>query len=177
MGGKAIETLVGAVVVVVAIGFFVFAYNKSDVARVNGYTLTGAFASVGSLKPAGFSEMMVPTGCGEGAAGSMEVDRSGGGMDTGAESGGCSGADVSACISGDLGSVEVDCAARSSVADWTRVSVGRVAIEWSGVFAASSLATSAVSRAPSSVGSSVPVWTEASAVTAAKPSGDVPEDA
>ena len=51
MGGKAIETLVGAVVVVVAIGFFIFAYNKSDVARVNGYTVTGAFASVGSLKP------------------------------------------------------------------------------------------------------------------------------
>jgi len=51
MGSKTIETLVGAVVVVAAVVFFVFAYNKSDVARVSGYQVTGVFSSVGSLKP------------------------------------------------------------------------------------------------------------------------------
>jgi phospholipid/cholesterol/gamma-HCH transport system substrate-binding protein len=51
MGSKTVETLVGAVVVAAAIIFFIFAYNKSDVARVSGYTLTGSFNSVGSLKP------------------------------------------------------------------------------------------------------------------------------
>ena len=51
MGTKTIETLVGAVVVAAAIVFFMFAYNKSDVARVNGYTVSGSFNSVGSLKP------------------------------------------------------------------------------------------------------------------------------
>ena len=51
MGSKTVETLVGAVVVAAAIIFFVFAYNKSDIARVNGYQVTGTFDSVGSLKP------------------------------------------------------------------------------------------------------------------------------
>jgi phospholipid/cholesterol/gamma-HCH transport system substrate-binding protein len=51
MGSKTVETLVGAVVVAAAIFFFIFAYNKSDVARVSGYNLTGSFSSVGSLKP------------------------------------------------------------------------------------------------------------------------------
>ena len=51
MGSKTVETLVGAVVVVAAVVFFVFAYNKSDVARVSGYQVTGVFSSVGSLKP------------------------------------------------------------------------------------------------------------------------------
>lgn len=51
MGSKTVETLVGAAVVAAAIVFFIFAYNKSDVASVNGYTVTGAFSSVGSLKP------------------------------------------------------------------------------------------------------------------------------
>jgi phospholipid/cholesterol/gamma-HCH transport system substrate-binding protein len=51
MGSKTVETLVGAVVIIVAVVFFVFAYNKADVARVSGYELSGIFSSVGSLKP------------------------------------------------------------------------------------------------------------------------------
>lgn len=51
MGSKTFETLIGAVVIAVAVGFFVFAYGKADVARVQGYSVTADFATVGGLKP------------------------------------------------------------------------------------------------------------------------------
>ena len=51
MGSKTLETLIGAVVVAVAVIFFFFAYDKADVARVEGITVTADFSTVGSLKP------------------------------------------------------------------------------------------------------------------------------
>ena len=51
MGSKTLETLIGAAVIVVAIVFFVFAYDKADVGDVNGYTVTADFQTVGGLKP------------------------------------------------------------------------------------------------------------------------------
>lgn len=51
MGSKTLETLIGAVVVAVAVIFFVFAYGKADVGRVSGITVTADFATVGGLKP------------------------------------------------------------------------------------------------------------------------------
>ena len=51
MGGKTVETLIGAVVIAVAIGFFFFAYGKADVGRVDGITVTADFSTVGGLKP------------------------------------------------------------------------------------------------------------------------------
>lgn len=44
------ETLLGAFVVVVAIGFFVFSTDKADVNSVGGYTVTADFSSVGGLR-------------------------------------------------------------------------------------------------------------------------------
>jgi phospholipid/cholesterol/gamma-HCH transport system substrate-binding protein len=51
MGSKTLETLIGAVVIAVAVIFFFFAYDKADVARVEGITVTADFSTVGSLKP------------------------------------------------------------------------------------------------------------------------------
>jgi len=51
MGSKTLETLIGAVVIAVAVIFFFFAYNKADVARVEGITVTADFSTVGALKP------------------------------------------------------------------------------------------------------------------------------
>ena len=50
MGSKTLETLIGAVVIAVAVIFFFFAYDKADVARVEGITVTADFSTVGSLK-------------------------------------------------------------------------------------------------------------------------------
>jgi len=50
MGAKSFETLVGAAVLVVAAFFFVFAYNKADVAQVSGSSYQAIFPSVGGLK-------------------------------------------------------------------------------------------------------------------------------
>jgi len=50
MGAKSLETLVGAAVVIVAAFFFVFAYNKADVAGVKGYSVRAEFNSIGGLK-------------------------------------------------------------------------------------------------------------------------------
>ncbi|MBT5433281.1 MAG: outer membrane lipid asymmetry maintenance protein MlaD [Alphaproteobacteria bacterium] len=50
MGAKTLETLVGAVVVIVAVCFFIFAYNKADVAGVKGYSVRAEFNSIGGLK-------------------------------------------------------------------------------------------------------------------------------
>lgn len=51
MGSKTLETLIGAIVIAVAVVFFVFAYGKADVARVQGFSVTADFATVGGLKP------------------------------------------------------------------------------------------------------------------------------
>ncbi len=50
MGAKSLETLVGAVVLVVAGLFFVFAYTKADVTNVSGYSVYAEFSNVGALK-------------------------------------------------------------------------------------------------------------------------------
>jgi phospholipid/cholesterol/gamma-HCH transport system substrate-binding protein len=51
MGSKTLETLIGAVVIAVAVIFFVFAYGKADVGRVDGISVTADFSTVGGLKP------------------------------------------------------------------------------------------------------------------------------
>lgn len=38
-----VETLMGAVVLIVALSFFIFAYNKSDVSMEDGYNITAKF--------------------------------------------------------------------------------------------------------------------------------------
>lgn len=43
MSGNLVETLIGAVVLVVAVFFLLFAYNKADVRAVSGYPLTAKF--------------------------------------------------------------------------------------------------------------------------------------
>jgi len=50
MGAKSFETLVGAAVLLVAVAFLVFAYNKADVADISGYSVKAEFNSVGGLK-------------------------------------------------------------------------------------------------------------------------------
>lgn len=49
MGRNLIETIMGAVVLVVAAFFLVFAYTHADLKEVTGYPLTAQFASVGGL--------------------------------------------------------------------------------------------------------------------------------
>jgi len=44
------ETLIGAVVILVAAGFLFFAYSKSTVRAVEGYNISAKFTSVGSLR-------------------------------------------------------------------------------------------------------------------------------
>ncbi len=44
-----VETLIGAIVLVVAIGFFTYAYSRADVGTVSGYTINADFTGVGSL--------------------------------------------------------------------------------------------------------------------------------
>lgn len=44
-----VETLIGAIVLVVAIGFFSYAYSRADVGTVSGYTVNADFTGVGSL--------------------------------------------------------------------------------------------------------------------------------
>lgn len=46
-----VETLIGAVVLVVAIGFFTYAYSTADVGTVSGYQVQADFSSVGTLGP------------------------------------------------------------------------------------------------------------------------------
>lgn len=50
MSRNALETLIGAVVLLVAIWFVAFAYTKSDVKTVDGYSVTAVFTGIGSLK-------------------------------------------------------------------------------------------------------------------------------
>jgi phospholipid/cholesterol/gamma-HCH transport system substrate-binding protein len=49
MGGTLLETLLGAVVVIVAAGFLVFAFGVSDVGAVKGYELVAKFDRVDGL--------------------------------------------------------------------------------------------------------------------------------
>lgn len=49
MSRSLVETLLGAVVLAVAIGFVVFAYTRSSVATVSGYEITARFDRVDGL--------------------------------------------------------------------------------------------------------------------------------
>ena len=51
MGERTLETLVGAVVLAVATGFLVFAYDRADVSGGGGYELSADFTNVGGLRP------------------------------------------------------------------------------------------------------------------------------
>ena len=50
MSRSLVETVLGAVVLVVALGFLAFAYTTSDVADPGGYRLEAAFASIGGVQ-------------------------------------------------------------------------------------------------------------------------------
>lgn len=49
MGRNVIETIMGAVVLLVAGFFLVFAYSQADLGTVKGYKVSASFASVGGL--------------------------------------------------------------------------------------------------------------------------------
>ena len=49
MGGNLVETLIGAVVLVVAAGFLLFAYGRTDVGAVAGYEVIAKFERVDGL--------------------------------------------------------------------------------------------------------------------------------
>jgi phospholipid/cholesterol/gamma-HCH transport system substrate-binding protein len=51
MGRNLVETLMGAVVLIVAALFLVFAYSRADVGEVKGYTLRASFDRVDGVKP------------------------------------------------------------------------------------------------------------------------------
>jgi phospholipid/cholesterol/gamma-HCH transport system substrate-binding protein len=51
MANNAIETVMGAVVLVVAGGFLYFAYDKSNVKPIDGYTLTASFSNISGIAP------------------------------------------------------------------------------------------------------------------------------
>jgi phospholipid/cholesterol/gamma-HCH transport system substrate-binding protein len=53
MGRNLIETIMGAVVLLVAAFFLVFAYRQADIGAVKGYPVSAAFASVGGLPNGG----------------------------------------------------------------------------------------------------------------------------
>ena len=50
MGRSVFETILGAVVLAIAALFLVFAYNRSDLKKVKGYTVTANFPMVDGLK-------------------------------------------------------------------------------------------------------------------------------
>ena len=49
MGGNVVETLIGAVVLVVAVAFLTFAYGRADVGAVAGYEVVARFERVDGL--------------------------------------------------------------------------------------------------------------------------------
>ena len=51
MSRNLLETLLGAIVLIVAIGFLLFAYNTSQVERDGGYELIARFDKVDGLEP------------------------------------------------------------------------------------------------------------------------------
>ncbi|NBB71136.1 MAG: outer membrane lipid asymmetry maintenance protein MlaD [Alphaproteobacteria bacterium] len=50
MSRSLVETVLGAVVLVVALGFLVYAYTTSDVADPGGYRLEAAFSGIGAVQ-------------------------------------------------------------------------------------------------------------------------------
>jgi phospholipid/cholesterol/gamma-HCH transport system substrate-binding protein len=50
MGGNLVETLIGAVVLVVAGVFLVFAYNRAEIGSVDGYELSAKFQKVDGIR-------------------------------------------------------------------------------------------------------------------------------
>ena len=50
MGGNLVETLIGAVVLLVAVVFLIFAYNKAGVAKVEGYEVIAKFNKVDGIR-------------------------------------------------------------------------------------------------------------------------------
>lgn len=50
MSRSLVETVLGAVILVIAIGFVVYAYTTSDVADPGGYRLEAAFSSIGAVQ-------------------------------------------------------------------------------------------------------------------------------
>ena len=51
MGNNLVETLTGAVVLAVAVVFLLFAYEKAEVAAVEGYAVTARFEKFDGVKP------------------------------------------------------------------------------------------------------------------------------
>jgi phospholipid/cholesterol/gamma-HCH transport system substrate-binding protein len=49
MANNAIETIMGAVVLVVAAGFLYFAYNSSSIQSVDGYSISAGFTNVAGI--------------------------------------------------------------------------------------------------------------------------------
>ena len=49
MSGNLVETIIGALVLVVAAVFLVFAYNKSDIHTVSGYSLMAKFEKIDGI--------------------------------------------------------------------------------------------------------------------------------
>lgn len=50
MSRSVLETVLGAVVLLVATAFLIFSYNKGEVADVDGYKITAEFSGIGGLK-------------------------------------------------------------------------------------------------------------------------------
>ncbi len=61
MGKNLVETLIRAAVLVVAVVFIVYAYNRSGVATVEGYEVIARFSSVEDLN-VGADELIPPGG-------------------------------------------------------------------------------------------------------------------
>jgi phospholipid/cholesterol/gamma-HCH transport system substrate-binding protein len=51
MKRSVVETLLGAVVILVAVTFLAYGYKKGDVASPGGYEITADFSGIGGLKP------------------------------------------------------------------------------------------------------------------------------
>ncbi len=49
MGGNPVESVIGAVVLLVAVGFLAFAYTNTDIGTVHGYTLYARFDRIDGL--------------------------------------------------------------------------------------------------------------------------------
>lgn len=50
MSRNVVETVLGAVVLLVAVVFLVFSYNKGDVGEITGYKISAEFSAIGGLK-------------------------------------------------------------------------------------------------------------------------------
>ena len=63
MGGNLVETLIGAVVLVVAAVFLIFAYDMAGVAKVDGYELVAKFNKVDGIRVGTILEQEVDQVC------------------------------------------------------------------------------------------------------------------